>query len=94
MTSTERRGSSMADYDHRKPEGNVPELPEVERGRRLAEAVAVGHRIERVWCDADPIVFDGVAPERWRHALEGRRVAAARRWGKQLWLERRDGRKP
>ena len=65
----------------------MPELPEAERGRRLAEAVAVGRRIERVWCDHDPIVFDGVAPERWRRALEGKRVAAARRWGKQLWLE-------
>ena len=64
----------------------MPELPEVERGRRLAEAVTVGRRIERVWCDDDPIVFDKVEPDRWRHALEGRRVAAARRWGKQLWL--------
>ena len=65
----------------------MPELPEVERGRRLAEAVTVGRRIERVWCDDDPIVFDGVDPDRWHRALEGKRVAAARRWGKQLWLE-------
>ena len=65
----------------------MPELPEVERGRRLAEAIAVGRRIERVWCRDDPIVFDSVAPGRWRRALEGRRVEAARRWGKQLWLE-------
>ena len=26
----------------------MPELPEVERGRKLAEAVTVGRRIERV----------------------------------------------
>ena len=65
----------------------MPELPEVERGRRLAEAVAVGRRIERVWCADDPIVLDSVSPRRWRRALEGRRVEAARRWGKQLWLE-------
>ena len=65
----------------------MPELPEAERGRRLAEAVAAGRRIEQVWCDDDALVFDGVAPDRWRRALEGRRVAAARRWGKQLWLE-------
>lgn len=65
----------------------MPELPEAERGRRLAESVAVGRRIEQVWCDDDALVFDGVEPDRWRRALEGRRVAAARRWGKQLWLE-------
>ena len=65
----------------------MPELPEVERGRGLAQAVAAGRRIERVWCDDDPIVFDSVTPQRWRRALEGKRVVAARRWGKQLWLE-------
>ena len=64
----------------------MPELPEVERGRKLAEAVAAGRRIERVWCAGDPIVFDSVGPRRWRRALEGKRVEAARRWGKQLWL--------
>ncbi len=65
----------------------MPELPEAERGRKLAEAITVGRRIERVWCDDDPIVFDGVAPGRWRRVLEAKRVVAARRWGKQLWLE-------
>ena len=64
----------------------MPELPEVERGRRLAEAAAAGRRIARVWCGDDPLVFDGVAPDHWREALEGRRVEAARRWGKQLWF--------
>ncbi len=65
----------------------MPELPEAERGRKLAEAITVGRRIERVWCDDDPIVFDGVAQGRWRRVLEAKRVVAARRWGKQLWLE-------
>lgn len=65
----------------------MPELPEVERARRLAEAVVVGRRIERVWCGDDRIVFDAVGQRRWRRALEGRRVEAARRWGKQLWLQ-------
>ena len=40
----------------------MPELPEVERGRRLAASVADGHGIERVWCARDPIVFADVAP--------------------------------
>ncbi|MYH32133.1 MAG: hypothetical protein F4018_06465 [Acidobacteria bacterium] len=65
----------------------MPELPEVERGRKLAEAVTAGRRIERVWCDDDPLVFAGVEPARWRRTLQGKRVVAARRWGKQLWLE-------
>ena len=65
----------------------MPELPEVERGRKLAEAVAAGRRIEAVTCADDPIVFDGVEAAQWRAALEGKRVVAARRWGKQLWLE-------
>lgn len=65
----------------------MPELPEVERGRALAESVVVGRRIERVWCDDDPIVFDSVGSHRWRHALEGKKIEAARRWGKQLWFE-------
>ncbi len=65
----------------------MPELPEVERGRKLADAVTAGRRIERVWCDDDPLVFAGVEPARWRRTLKGRRIVAARRWGKQLWLE-------
>ena len=65
----------------------MPELPEVERGRRLAEAVAVGRRIDDVACVDDPIVFAGVTAGQWRRALEGKRVVAARRWGKQLWFE-------
>ena len=65
----------------------MPELPEVERGRRVAESVTVGRRIARVWCADDGIVFDLVAPSRWRRALEGKRIEAARRWGKQLWLD-------
>ncbi len=65
----------------------MPELPEVERGRRLAESVAGGRRIEHVWCADDGIVFDSVAPGAWRRALTGKRVEAARRWGKQLWFD-------
>ena len=65
----------------------MPELPEVERGRKLAETAGAGRRIERVWCADDPIVFDSVGPRRWRRALEGKRIESARRWGKQLWLE-------
>jgi formamidopyrimidine-DNA glycosylase len=65
----------------------MPELPEVERARRLVERVAVGHRIVRVRCADDRIVFAGVAPRTVARALTGRVVVASRRRGKQLWWE-------
>ena len=65
----------------------MPELPEVERSRRLIERVAAGHRIERVTCARDAIVFDRVSPSRVRHALAGRTIVAVHRRGKHLWLE-------
>ncbi|MHC4416884.1 MAG: DNA-formamidopyrimidine glycosylase family protein [Planctomycetota bacterium] len=65
----------------------MPELPAVERARRLAQRVARGRRITKVVCARDPIVFDGAGPLRMRNALTGRTVRAARRWGKHIWLE-------
>ena len=65
----------------------MPELPEVECGRRTAEGVAVGRTIVSAWCDDDTIVFDGVAPRRFRRQLEGRTVRAVCRRGKHLWFE-------
>jgi len=65
----------------------VPELPEVERGRRLAEKVASGRRVVLATCARDPIVFDGVTPARFRKALLGREVLAVVRRGKHLWFE-------
>ena len=64
----------------------MPELPEVERGRRLAESVAAGQRIAAVACAPDPIVYAGTPPAEWAE-LRGRRVLAARRCGKQLWFD-------
>jgi formamidopyrimidine-DNA glycosylase len=55
--------------------------------RRLATRVAVGRRIIEVWCAPDPLVFEGVSAARVGRALRGRRVRAARRHGKHLWLE-------
>jgi formamidopyrimidine-DNA glycosylase len=65
----------------------MPELPEIERARRLAERVAVGRTIRRARVARDAIVYEGVSPERVRRALAGRRVVAAHRRGKLLWLE-------
>ncbi|MHC4947748.1 MAG: DNA-formamidopyrimidine glycosylase family protein [Planctomycetota bacterium] len=65
----------------------MPELPEVEHARRLAERVARGRVIEHVTCARDPIVYESVGPARFGRALRGRRVRAVRRRGKHLWLE-------
>lgn len=65
----------------------MPELPEVEAGRRVAEAVGLGRTIETVWCDRDPIVFEGERPGRIRRALAGAVVQAVSRHGKHLWFE-------
>jgi len=65
----------------------MPELPEVERARRMASRVAVGRTIVAVSCAHDPIVFDGVSGTRVRQALLGRTVIGAHRRGKHFWLE-------
>lgn len=70
-----------------RPRQRMPELPEVERARRLIERLAVGRRIVRVRCADDEIVFAGVTPRAMTRALTGRVVVASRRRGKQLWWE-------
>jgi len=65
----------------------MPELPEVERGRKIAAAVAEGRTISKVWVDDDPIVFEKTQPAKLRRALLNRKVLAVCRHGKQLWLE-------
>ena len=72
----------------------MPELAEVEHGRRIAEAVARGRVIRRLSCADDRIVFEGVAPSTVRRKLRGRRVEAVHRWGKQLWFELDQGPHP
>ncbi|MCA9322505.1 MAG: hypothetical protein KDB53_17315 [Planctomycetes bacterium] len=64
----------------------MPELPEVERGRRLAEQTLLGRRITGVSCADDEIVFQGEPPSVFEGVLKGRRVEAVRRRGKQLWF--------
>ncbi len=64
----------------------MPELPEVEAARQTAERVAKGRRIVGVEVRPDPILFEGVPPERFRRALLGRRVLGVHRHGKHLWL--------
>jgi formamidopyrimidine-DNA glycosylase len=65
----------------------MPELPEVEAARRLLTRSAVGRRIVKARVVPDSIVYQGVSPARIRKALVGRRVLAAHRHGKHLWVE-------
>lgn len=65
----------------------MPELPEVERGRRLAEATALGRTIVGVEVAADRIVCCDQDPREIEAVLLGSAVRAACRHGKQLWLE-------
>lgn len=65
----------------------MPELPAVEFGRRVAEHVAAGRRIVDLHCARDPIVYEGVSPQRFRSALLGRLVRAVHRRGKHLFFE-------
>lgn len=64
----------------------MPELPEVEHGRRVAERAAAGRRIAAASAAPDDIVYEGVAPAAFAAALTGRKVVAVRRRGKQLWF--------
>jgi formamidopyrimidine-DNA glycosylase len=65
----------------------MPELPEVEAARALAQRVAVGRKIVRVGCAADPLVFEALSATRFRRTLLGRYVRGVGRRGKHLWLE-------
>jgi formamidopyrimidine-DNA glycosylase len=65
----------------------MPELPDVEHARRLAERSIAGKRIVKVATANDRIVYHGVTPRRFASALRGRRVKTVRRWGKHLWFE-------
>ena len=69
----------------------MPELPEVERGRRIAEIVAKGRTIRRARCMDDRIVYCDQAPSTVARRLRGRTVLEACRHGKQLWLEFDEG---
>jgi len=65
----------------------MPELPEVEWGRKVAASICEGRTIVRARCAHDDIVLDGVTPARMARVLKGRRVERVCRWGKQLWFE-------
>ena len=65
----------------------MPELPEVEFGRKVAAAVVLDRRLVKVRVEDDPIVVDGVAAADVERAMHGARVVAVGRRGKHLWFE-------
>ncbi len=70
----------------------MPELPEVEVVRAGLERHVVGARITRVdVLHPRPVRRDPRGPEGFAAALAGRRIEAARRRGKYLWLPLDDG---
>jgi formamidopyrimidine-DNA glycosylase len=65
----------------------MPELPEVERSRRIAESLLAGRVIARAHVALDEIVFEGVPRRAISRALEGAYVRAVVRHGKHVWFE-------
>jgi formamidopyrimidine-DNA glycosylase len=65
----------------------MPELAEVEFGRKLAHAAAVGRTVVEADVAPDAIVLDGAAPRTVRDALTGATVTGTGRHGKHLWIE-------
>ncbi|KAJ3409812.1 hypothetical protein HDV05_004254 [Chytridiales sp. JEL 0842] len=65
----------------------MPELPEVERARRLLHGVSVGKSITRIDAQEDSIVFtDSTTHASFKAALEGRLVKDTQRRGKMFWM--------
>ncbi|KAJ2000810.1 hypothetical protein GGI04_004001 [Coemansia thaxteri] len=64
----------------------MPELPDVERGRRLLQARCVGREITRVLAADDSIVFCNERGGELEALLRGRQVLSTGRRGKQFWL--------
>jgi formamidopyrimidine-DNA glycosylase len=66
----------------------MPELPEVEKARRLVHDLAIGSPISRVHRPIiDDKVFVDVASGQFERALSGRKITHSKRHGKQLWWQ-------
>lgn len=65
----------------------MPELAEVERGRRLFENATLNKRIVEVSTQEDARVFVGDSAETLERSLPGRSIIAVKRLGKNVYLE-------
>lgn len=74
----------------------MPELPSVERGRRLLEEYLVGKQVKEVVALEsgggpreglyDDLVFKKIGHDEVVQALQGKTIAASRRKGKYMWI--------
>lgn len=64
----------------------MPELPEVETWRRLADRAATGKTILKAQAQPDLKIFDRNDPSQVAKQLVGRPVVSTHRAGKHLWL--------
>jgi formamidopyrimidine-DNA glycosylase len=64
----------------------MPELPEAETWRQLADQTAVGRKITAVKTAEDSIIFDQNDPKAVAKALKNLSVTGTRRHGKHVWL--------
>ncbi|XP_028779147.1 formamidopyrimidine-DNA glycosylase isoform X1 [Neltuma alba] len=65
----------------------MPELPEVEAARRAVEDNCIGKKIKKAIIADDSKVIDGVSRSEFEASLLGKTIVAARRKGKNMWLE-------
>jgi formamidopyrimidine-DNA glycosylase len=65
----------------------MPELPEVETWRRLAEQHVAGKTIKSVFALKDEIIFDNCTQAAFTRKLTGRCIDQVLRKGKHLWMD-------
>ena len=65
----------------------MPELPEVETWRRLAEKNIRGNVISSVYSPHENTMFDNCSGPTFASTLKGKRIEAIHRKGKHLWME-------
>ncbi|KAI4329359.1 hypothetical protein L6164_021630 [Bauhinia variegata] len=65
----------------------MPELPEVEVARRAVEQNCIGKKIVKSIIADDSKVIDGVSRSDFEASILGKTIVAARRKGKNMWLE-------
>ena len=69
----------------------MPELPEVEAARKLAQEHLVGKRIVKVTAADDLKLYEGKTKAEVEKLLKGNTVTSTHRKGKQMWWKFKKG---